>query len=147
MKASEDCLDLIKRFEGFRAQCYRCPAGQPTIGYGHVVHHAENELLTATIDEAAANALLHKDVMWAEQAINIENLELTQPQYDALVSFVFNIGSLAWRFSTLLKLLRAKDYEGAAHEFPRWNKVHGEVMSGLTKRRLAERTLFERGAK
>ena len=86
--------------------------------------------------------LLNKDVLWAENAINEQHLNLNQNQFDALVSFVFNVGATAFSHSTLLKKLKSRDFDAAADEFLRWNKAGGKVLRGLTTRREAERELF-----
>lgn len=139
MKISQAGLDLIKEFEGFEPEAYLCPAGIWTIGYGHTGDVSEGQ----TITEEEAEELLRQDVAFAEDAVTdyVEG-DLTQGQFDALVCFVFNIGAGAFRDSTLLRLLNQGDNEGAAEQFLRWNKAGGKVLSGLTRRREAERELF-----
>ena len=93
-------LDLIKRFEGFSQTVYFCPAGYPTIGYGHVVK--DDEDFSEGIDEAEAEELLRQDTMIAERAVlRLINVPLTDGQFDALVSFTFNLGGGALQRSTL----------------------------------------------
>lgn len=139
MKISQDGLNLIKEFEGFRADAYLCPAGVWTIGYGHTGGVAEWQSVT----KQEAEEYLKSDVAFAEDVINeYVEVELTQHQFDALVCFVFNIGANAFRESTLLRLLNQGDSEGAAEQFLRWNKAGGKVLAGLTRRREAERELF-----
>jgi len=95
------------------------------------------------ITAGQAESLLRKDILWVEKAVNkLVVVPLTQNQFDALSSIVFNIGEGAFSTSTLLRLLNSKDYEGAANQFPRWNKQKGRVLNGLTKRRQEERALF-----
>lgn len=139
MKISQAGLDLIKEFEGFEPEAYLCPAGIWTIGYGHTGDVSEGQ----TVTEEEAEELLRQDVAFAEDAVTdyVEG-DLTQGQFDALVCFVFNIGAGAFRDSTLLRLLNQGDNEGAAEQFLRWNKAGGKVLSGLTRRREAERELF-----
>lgn len=141
MKTSDKGLILIKSFEGFRGRAYKCPAGVWTIGYGHTGPEVKSG---SVITEWQGGELLKKDVARFEKAIdNVVKVPLNQNQFDALVSFVFNIGEGAFGKSTLLKLLNAKDYTGAAAQFPRWNKGGGKVLPGLVNRRAAERKLFD----
>ena len=99
MKTSRNGLELIKRHEGCRLTSYKCLAGIWTIGYGHT---GRDVVPGMTITSLQAEELLMKDVRWAEDAINQENLPLNQNQFDALVSFVYNIGAVNFRSSTLL---------------------------------------------
>lgn len=132
-------VSLIKEFEGLYLEAYLCPAKKWTIGYGHTKTVKPGMKIT----EAGADALLRHDLAWCEDAVN-DNVKvpLTQNQYDALVSFIFNVGAGAFKRSTLLRKLNAGDYAGAANEFPRWNKGGGRVLRGLVRRREAERKLF-----
>jgi lysozyme len=144
MKISSTGLDLIKHFESFSPVPYLCPAHKLTVGYGHVVLRNEN---FTSITEEEATQLLQKDCGVAEDCINQSvKVPLSQDQFDALVSFVFNIGVGAFLNSTLLKLLNAHCYQDAALEFLRWNKSNGSVLNGLTRRRQAERCLFLTGS-
>lgn len=133
----------IKRWEGLRLEAYMpTPNDVPTIGYGHT-HTAKMGMV---ITEAEAERLLRVDLKWAREAVNnYVTVPLTQPQYDALVSFVFNVGATAFRKSTMLRKLNASDFVGAANEFPRWNKQKGKVLRGLTNRRLYEKAKFLSG--
>lgn len=135
---------LILAHEGFREKAYLCPAGVVTIGYGHTGTNAQGHELKLgdTVTDAEAIELLWSDIKWAEDAVNAEHMILDQNQFDALVSFVFNVGISAFKHSTLLRRLKAKDFRSAADEFLRWNKVRGKVSAGLTARRKAERDLF-----
>lgn len=143
MKIGANGLDLIKGFEGLRLKAYRDSAGIPTIGYGHT----KTARMGMKITGADAEELLRRDLATAEGAVNLRvEVPINQNQFDALVSFVFNLGGGAFRRSTLLRLLNAEDYAGAADQFPRWNKarVNGVLVAlkGLTRRRAAERALF-----
>ena len=131
-------------FESFEPKAYYCPAGVLTIGYGHTGTNAKGESLQEgdTVTPEQAKRLLYEDVLWAEDTVNEQHLHLTQNQFDALVSFVFNVGATAFAHSTLLKKLKSCDFEDAADEFLRWNKAGGKVLRGLTTRREAERDLF-----
>ena len=115
-----------------------------TIGYGHTGTNAKGESLQEgdTVTPEQAKRLLYEDVLWAEDAVNEQRLHLTQNQFDALVSFVFNVGATAFAHSTLLKKLKSCDFEDAADEFLRWNKAGGKALRGLTTRREVERDLF-----
>lgn len=140
MQISKAGLDLIKQFEGLYLNAYRCPAGVPTIGYGHTAGVAMGQ----TITQQQADDYLRRDVRQFERAVSrLARVPLTQGQFDALVSFAFNLGEGALAQSTLLRLLNAGDYAGAAAQFDRWNKAGGRVLPGLVRRRAAERALFE----
>lgn len=138
-RISDAGLDLIKSHEGLRLNAYLCPAGVLTIGYGHTATTQTGQQIT----EAQAEALLRQDVQWAEAAVRRNvTVPLTQSQFDALVSFVFNIGEPAFRRSTLLRLLNDGQRAAAADEFARWNKAGNRVLAGLTRRRADEQQLF-----
>lgn len=140
MKASERGIALIREFEGLRLRAYRDGGGVWTIGYGHTLSVRPG----MKISKARAEWLLSEDVARTEVQVQIATkaIKLTQNQFDALVSFTFNLGGHRLRSSTLLVKLHAGDYAGAADEFPRWNKDNGEVVAGLVRRRAAERALF-----
>lgn len=139
MKIGQKGLDLIKSFEGLRLTAYRDAVGILTIGYGHTGDVRVGQVITNN----QANELLIKDIGWAEKAVNrLTQVPLSQGQFDALVSFVFNLGENNFRKSTLLKKLNACDFDGASNEFIKWNRAGGQVLNGLTKRRTAEKDLF-----
>ena len=135
-------VELIKESEGLRLEAYLpTPNDVYTIGYGHTKTAEKGMVITL----AGAEALLLHDLAWVETAIDTYvQVPLNQNQYDALASFIYNIGGTAFRKSTLLKLLNASDYDGAANQFPRWNKQKGKVLNGLTTRRQKEKTLFKK---
>lgn len=133
-------LALIKGFESFSARQYICPAGRPTIGYGHVVRASDN--FPRTISPAQAEALLQADLAPIEIYLNAIFPGLTQSQFDALASFCFNVGLGAFEGSRLFKCLKARDFAGAAAQFPRWVHSGGNVLLGLVRRREAEHSLF-----
>lgn len=140
MKTSPLGVALIKQFEGLRTCAYLDAAGIWTIGYGHT---GEGVRSGVRVDAAQAEALLHEDLAAAEEAVRaLVTQPLAQPSFDALVSFVFNLGAAAFGGSTLLRKLNAGDLEGAAAEFERWRYAGGRVLPGLLRRRIAERTLF-----
>lgn len=135
---------LIKYFEGEKFTAYKDAAGLSTIGIGHLIKPDESYLLTATITPEQSNALFEQDLATAENAIKqLVRVPLNPQQFAALCSFIFNVGVTSFKNSTMLKKLNAGDYDGAASEFLRWNKAGGEIVPGLTQRRMAEMTLFK----
>lgn len=139
MKVSERGLGVIQRYETLRLKAYLpTPNDVWTIGYGHTRGVAPG----LTCVEEQAVAWLFEDCAEAMAAVNEVTAPLTQNQYDALVSFVFNVGAGAFRASTMRRLLEAKEYALAAGQFQRWNKQKGVVLNGLTKRRAEEAALF-----
>jgi lysozyme len=140
MKISTSGLDLIRQFEGIKLQAYQCSAHVWTIGYGHTAGVKPGDIITTE----QANILLFQDILESERSVNrYVNVPFTQHQFDALVSFTFNLGSGNLHRSTLLKKLNAGDYSGAAEEFLRWVHAGGKKLPGLERRRQAEKTLFE----
>lgn len=136
-------IDLIKSFEGLKLNAYICPAGIPTIGYGTTRVNGQTVQMGSIITESQAVGYLKADLQQFESAVNgAVKVPVTQNQFDALVSFTYNLGAGNLRSSTLLKKLNAGDYAGAADEFPKWNKAGGKELAGLTRRRNAERDLF-----
>lgn len=142
MRTSQKGLALIKSFEGLRLTAYPDPAtgADPwTIGYGST----RGVLKGMTITAEQAERMLVNDVQRFEpQVDHLVKVPLSQGQWDALISFTYNLGAANLESSTLLKLLNDGNYAGAADQFPRWNKAAGKVMAGLTKRRAAEREMF-----
>lgn len=141
---SQAGLDAIKAHEGWRPHVYLDQADKPTIGYGHLIKPGEH-FTSITKDEG--ERLLNKDIYFAVNAVNdLVNVELNQNQFDALVSFVYNVGRWNFADSTLLEKLNAGDYDGAGQEFKRWNKItrNGvkKVSQGLANRRKAEELLY-----
>ena len=133
-------LELIKSFEGCVLKVYLDAIGLPTIGYGHLIKPGES---FTKITQKGAEDLLKSDAQIFVDGVNkLLEVNVTQNQFDALVSIAFNIGLGNLKSSTLLRLINAGDYKGAADQFPRWNKAGGKVLNGLTKRRDAERALF-----
>ena len=141
MKASGRVINLIKELEGCRFRAYDCPAGVCTIGYGHT----EGVYSGMLIDEDEAERFLSQDIKKVEDAINQAVLvKLNQNQFDALVSFIFNIGVQAFYRSTLLQKLNTNNFKDVPFEMSRWKYVHGIVNEGLRKRREKEVALFQR---
>lgn len=134
-------LALIARYEGFSADWYACPAGKQTIGYGHVYRDGDD--FDTPISHEFATALLRRDASAAERSVSqLVRVPLTQNQFDALVSLVFNIGAGNFSTSTLLHVLDRGDYQAAADQFLVWRKAGGKVLHGLEQRRQAERAMF-----
>lgn len=133
-------LALIKQYEGLALKAYVCPAGVVTVGYGSTGPHVR---MGMAITHAEADALLRKDLERFERGVSAIAGEMTPGQFSALVSFAFNLGLEALKESTLLRLHKEGDHAGATEQFGRWNKAGGRVLNGLTKRRAAERRLYE----
>ncbi|MGU9775730.1 lysozyme [Salmonella enterica] len=147
MQTSPKGIALIKQFEGCSLTAYPDPGtgGAPwTIGYGWT-HPVDGKPVKPgmKIDQDTADRLLKTGlVSYENDVLKLAKVKLTQGQFDALVSFTYNVGSRSLSTSILLKKLNGGDVNGAADEFPRWNKAGGKVMSGLTRRREAERAMF-----
>jgi GH24 family phage-related lysozyme (muramidase) len=142
MRVSQKGINLIKKFEGIRLKSYICPAGVLTIGYGHT---GSDVYPNQQITEEEAEKLLWKDTESAQQTVSsFVQAKINQNEYDALVSFVFNVGPTAFVNSTLLKLLnQGADRKVVAGEFDRWVKAGSDQpVPGLVRRREAEKTLF-----
>jgi GH24 family phage-related lysozyme (muramidase) len=134
-------IQLICQFEGLKLERYRDAVGLWTIGYGHLILKEEMEKLTK-ITTGEAKDLLRKDLKRTEDGVKKLLNTATQNQFDALVSFAFNLGVGNLKKSTLLKKFNAGDIQGAALQFKSWNKAGGKVLTGLTRRREAEMKLF-----
>ena len=134
---TQDGLNLIKRFEGFMGEVYICPAGYPTIGYGHVVK--DDEDFSAGISEAQAEELLRQDATIAERAVlRLINVPLTDGQFDALVSFTYNLGGGALQRSTLRRKIHREEHAEVPEQLMRWVWAGGRKLKGLMRRRQAE---------
>lgn len=141
MKISQKGLNLIKSFEGLELKSYKDSVGVLTIGYGSTGSHVKSGMV---ITKEQAEELLKEDVSRFEKGVNgLVKVPLTQNQFDALVSFSFNLGLANLKSSTLLRKLNTSDYSGAAKEFLRWNRAGNKVLAGLTRRRQAEKDMFE----
>lgn len=143
MKISTNGIALIKREEGDKLRAYPDSRGIPTIGVGHTGRvDGKPVALGMVITPEQSSALLRDDLAWVENAINNRvSVPLTQNQYDALCSFVFNIGETKFYSSTFLRLLNRADYQGAANEMLKW-KRSGDDPDILLPRRQRERRLF-----
>lgn len=139
MNISQAGLDLIRKFEGCRLTAYDDSVAVHTIGYGHTFGVYKGDTCT----QEQAEQWLKEDAHHAENCVNHSvSVDLTQNEYDALVSFVFNLGCGALSGSTLLRKLNAGDFDGASDQFKRWDHADGKVLAGLTVRREAEADLF-----
>ncbi len=146
MIVSKNGLDLIKEFESFKSKPYLCPSQKATIGFGST-YYPDGKKVTLQdkeITEEKAFEILeyiaNKD--FGSNINKVVKVKLNQNQFDALVSFTYNLGNGNLQQSTLLKKVNNNDFIGASLEFEKWNKAGGKVLSGLTKRRTAEKELF-----
>lgn len=145
MQVSFNCINLIKSFEGFSKVPYLCPAGIPTIGFGNTRYEDGKKvtLSDAPITELRASLIMKEALLEYEAAVNrYVTAPITQNQFDALVDFAYNAGAQSLRTSTLLKYLNVGNITAAADEFNKWVNGGGKRLSGLVKRRAAERALF-----
>ena len=140
MQISQEGLSLIKKFEGCELEAYKCAAGVWTIGYGSTKGVNEGD----TITQEGADKLLTEEIHEYEGYINdMVTVDLKQNEFDALVSWVFNLGPSNLSSSTLLNRLNNKMFDDLPNQIKRWNKAVGEVLQGLVRRREAEALLFE----
>lgn len=138
---TQDGLNLIKRFEGFSRTVYFCPAGYPTIGYGHVVKPHED--FSNGITEGQAEGLLRQDAVIAERAVlRLINVPLTDGQFDALVSFAYNLGGGALQRSTLRRKINREEHDEVPEQLMRWVWAGGRKLKGLVRRREAESKIY-----
>jgi GH24 family phage-related lysozyme (muramidase) len=145
MKTGERGLKLIKEFEGCKLTAYICPAGVWTIGVGSTRYSDGSAVKKGQTlaNEEAALLLLSKTLTSYEHAVNAIKVDLTQNEFDALVSLTYNIGAGNLASSTLVKMLKAGDPKSEiAQQFLRWDKANGKPLAGLTRRRNAEAELF-----
>lgn len=134
-------MALIRRFEGFSAIPYRCPGGYETIGYGHVIY--DDEEFSEPITEQEAAKLLRRDVQHAEGAVlRYIAVPLSDGQFDALVSFTFNVGAGALQRSTLRRRVNRQAHARVPAEFMRWVWADGRKLPGLVRRRRSEAALY-----
>ena len=139
MKISSAGLNIIKEFEGFRANAYRDPVGVWTIGYGTIRGVKPGDV----VSRAEAERRLRQELVEYERAVErATGGNATQPQFDALVSFAYNVGVKGMAGSTVIKRHNSGDHQAAARAFGLWNKAGGKVWPGLTRRRAAEAALY-----
>lgn len=146
MKTAQKGIDLIKKYEGFRAKPYLCPARVPTIGYGATYYPNGNKvkMTDPLIDEIQAENMLKSMLVSYENGVNrYVQQPINQNQFDALVSFAYNVGLGALKSSTLLKRVNADSCdENIRVQFMRWNRAGGKELKGLTRRRMEEADLY-----
>ena len=140
MEISKEGLALIKKFEGFEAGAYQCPAGVWTIGYGHTKDVQPTDVWSQSHAEHMLEAELEE---FQEYVNDMVKVPLEQFQFDALVAWVYNLGAGNFKESTLLRVLNEGDYDDVPHQIKRWNKAGGRVLQGLVRRREAEALLFQ----
>jgi len=148
MRISDDGIRLIKHFEGVRRNPYRDCVGLWTIGVGHLIGDGKSlpDSWNRTFTDDEVDALLKQDLVRFEHGVSkFCPVQLTQGQFDALVSFSFNLGLGVLQRSTLRQKILRGDKKGAAEEFLRYNKAGGKIVKGLTIRRNDESQLFLRG--
>lgn len=140
LKISQEGISLIKKFEGCELTAYQCSAGVWTIGYGHTKGIEEGMEIT----QQEAEDMLVEELHEYENYIN-DNVTapLSQNQFDAMVSWVYNLGPANLKSSTLLKVLNAGKYDEVPFQMKRWNKAGGVTLEGLIRRREAESLLFQ----
>ena len=140
MKTSENGINLIKNFEGCKLTAYLCPAYVWTIGYGHTGSDVASGMV---ITKEKAEELLKQDLIVHENNVNrLVKVPITQNQFDALVSFEYNVGYAAFASSTMLKMINKGDFKGASKQFDLWVYANHKVLLGLVRRRNAEKELF-----
>lgn len=140
-------LDIIKEFEGFRSKPYKDTGNLYTIGYGTIKY--PNGVPVAKDDkpiteQQATDSLIFDLAQFIKDLNKLILVEVTQNQFDALCSLIYNIGTTNFSSSTLLRKLNIKDFVGASNEFPKWCKVKGKFSQGLLNRRLKEQAIFNR---
>lgn len=139
MRISQKCENKIKEREGFYLNSYLCPKGIPTIGWGHTGLVDGNKIeLGMTITKAKAQELFEQDIATVEKPLANEPFanRLSQGQWDALVSFIYNVGWGNYKKSTLRKRINEDiNHADIPNQFRRWNKANGKVLAGLVKRR------------
>ena len=140
MKTSEEGLALIKKFEGCELEAYQCSAGVWTIGYGHTKDVKESDVWSQDHAEHMLEVELHEYESYINKYVTVN---LSQNQFDALVSWVYNLGPANLKASTMLKVLNSGKYEDVPAQMKRWNKAGGKVLEGLIRRREAEACLFK----
>lgn len=146
MRLSQKGLNLIKHFEGFRSTPYLCSAGVPTIGYGstYYANGAKVKLSDSPISEEWAEELLKKVVTHYEFGVDsMTRDDINQNQFDALVSFAYNVGLINFKNSTLLKRINANPKDpDITKQFMRWTRAGGKIIKGLITRRTMEANLY-----
>ena len=149
MNVSERCIKLIKHHEGVRNKPYRCPAGLWTVGVGHLIGNGKSlpESWNRTFTQEEIDALLKRDLSRFESGLfkMLPNIKLKQCEFDALISFSFNLGLGCFQRSTIRQALLRGDKEAAMESLVKYCKAGGKILKGLQNRRLDEKQLFLHG--
>jgi len=140
MNISEEGISLIKKFEGCELEAYQDAVGVWTIGYGHTKNVQEGQVIK---QEEAESMLLHELLEYCDHVEKAVEVDLTQHQFDALVSWTYNLGPTNLNRSTMLKVVNANNMGEVPIQIKRWNKAGGKVLDGLVRRRKAEALMFE----
>ena len=140
MNISKEGIALIKKFEGCELEAYKCAAGVWTIGYGHTKDVKEGEVITK---EEAESMLVHELQEYCNDVDIAVKVDLKQNEFDALVSWTYNLGPTNLNSSTMLRVLNESKHDDVPTQIKRWNKAGGEVLKGLIRRRNAEALMFE----
>lgn len=140
MNISKEGIALIKKFEGCELEAYKCAAGVWTIGYGHTKDVKEGEVITK---EEAESMLIHELQEYCNDVDIAVKVDLKQNEFDALVSWTYNLGPTNLNSSTMLRVLNEGKHDDVPTQIKRWNKAGGEVLKGLVRRRNAEALMFE----
>lgn len=136
---SDDLLEFLAAWEGCELEIYEDAAGLATIGVGHLIRKGEKSKFKNGLTHEEAMELLREDIKTAADCVSTSVLvPLEQHQFDALVSFVFNVGSGAFIRSTLLRVLNDENYDEVFRQLPLWKRAGGKVLQGLIRRRAAE---------
>lgn len=139
LRPSAGCKAFIKRWEELRLKAYQDQGGVWTIGWGHTAGVRMGDLIT----EEQAESFFKNDISEPMRVLSAEkSIVLYQHEYDALVSFIYNIGPAQWSSSTMRRALKMGRHDLAADEFKRWNKVKGKISRGLVRRRHDEEQMF-----
>lgn len=141
MCMSDKGRELLTEWEGKERSAYNDSGGKSTVGVGHLL--TAGEYYPAPLTDEQIDNLLRSDLAIAEEALNACNVRLTQNQFDALVSFIFNIGVSSFMKSTLRQKLVAGELNEVPTQLARWNKVANQVSPGLVNRRNKEISLWE----
>jgi lysozyme len=140
MNISQEGISLIKKFEGCELEAYKCAAGVWTIGYGHTKDVTEGMEIT----QAEAETMLKEELLdYCNYVDMYVQVPLEQNQFDALVSWTYNLGPTNLKSSTMLKVLNTGKYEDVPEQIKRWNKANGKMLDGLIRRREAESLMFQ----
>jgi len=140
MNISKEGIALIKKFEGCELEAYKCAAGVWTIGYGHTKDVKEGEVITK---EEAESMLVHELQEYCNDVDIAVKVDLKQNEFDALVSWTYNLGPTNLNSSTMLRVLNEGKHDDVPTQIKRWNKAGGEVLKGLIRRRNAEALMFK----